>query len=190
MVRNTKSHISSKARCCSRIRPRHLRECERQIMRWCNVLRLLATSMLVALVANTTVSLDEPRYRPADQDPYQEFSPIELLLSLRPTEQLALLESRVLNRAPKGWIVPNDAIRLFRYVEEDTPCRFAYWSMSSLHPESGASTIGIEARRMIQAFCDGNYPPNAIVPKSTDELKACVLSEVERSIDANIRKRP
>ncbi len=97
--------------------------------------------------------------------------------------------------APNDWISADEAVALFRYVYDKTPCVAAY-SLDSFINISSRSTIGSEARRMIYSFGGGGYPPiglGAPPYRKYDEevfgivaLRKRVLDRIAQQIDANL----
>jgi len=92
-------------------------------------------------------------------------------------------------QAPTDWITVQDAINLFEYVNDKTPCARIGSPHDSL--AFGPSTIGSEARHLIRGFISGEYPAwNASHFRSDDVhvLRKTVLEIVTDRIDAKIEK--
>ena len=92
-----------------------------------------------------------------------EVSPVEFLKYLEdsyipPDEYKSVLAHfYLIFKCPENWITESDVKELEKYINDSRPCRPVVSAFSSHLPEKN-STVGHEARYLIEGYFKGRYP--------------------------------
>ena len=107
------------------------------------------------------------------------------MLTDRHNQQLEGSHAIRMDGAPVGWISLNEAIDLFQFVNDDTPCSRVVRTLSSV-VDPQPSTVSVEARRMISGYVDDAYPPQRMDAIDITTLRSETLKKIGSMIDRNI----
>ena len=80
--------------------------------------------------------------------------------------------------SPQDWIRLEDVKVAFRLIFDPTPCVSPHNMLASTigNPKS---SVGVEARRLIEGYCGSLYPPMTKTPKDADELMAMLKKKLD-----------
>lgn len=153
---------------------------------------ILASAMLIPLttfgddgVAKKTSQVANPLFNTGF---YSSRSPVELLKDLTILHALnPELNGRITlpildPPGVQGWLTDERLRELIKSSRDETPCLQAVNAISSFHLV-GPSTVGQEARRMIEAALDGGYPPIQSSAQSPEQIEAKLDSFLDNKND-------